>query len=53
MMSCKRKGGVMGRYKLPESQKRKQRIYYLTPDERVLMDEFALKLRTQGAKNDK
>lgn len=38
----------MGRYKLPENQKRKQRIYYLTPDERVLMDLYAQKIRNKG-----
>lgn len=38
----------MGRYKLPVEQKRKQRIYYLTPEERVLMDEYAQKIRNKG-----
>lgn len=35
----------MPRFKLPENQKRKARIYYLTPAEREKVDEFVKKLR--------
>lgn len=42
----------MGRYKLPDDKKRKQRIYYLTPAERVLMDEYAKQIRNKGAENE-
>lgn len=42
----------MGRYKLPAEQKRKQRIYYLTPEERVLMDKYAKKIRNKGQNHE-
>lgn len=52
MILSKRKGNAMGRYKLPENQKRKQRIYYLTPAERDLMDAYAQKIRNKGNENE-
>lgn len=35
----------MARYKLPENQKRKARIYYLTSAEREKMDKYIKKIR--------
>lgn len=35
----------MARFKLPEDQKRKSRIYYLTTAEREKVDKFVKKLR--------
>lgn len=35
----------MARFRLPENQKRKAKIYYLTPPEKEKVDKFVKKLR--------
>lgn len=40
----------MGRLKLPESEKRILRQYYLTAEERVKMDAYFEKIRNKGRK---
>lgn len=42
----------MGRIKLPESDKRKARIYYLTNPERVVMDKVSRIVRKNDLFND-
>lgn len=42
----------MGRIKLPESDKRKARIYYLTNPERVVMDKVSRIIRKNDLFND-
>lgn len=42
----------MGRIKLPESDKRKARIYYLTKPERVVMDKVSRIVRKNDLFNE-